>query len=41
VPELYDELGNLDVARWGIYRNAVLDELPNVAGAEAVVSGNV
>jgi hypothetical protein len=41
MPELYDELGNLDVARWCVYRNAVLDELPNVAGAEAVVFGNV
>lgn len=41
MPELYDEPGNLDVARWCAFRNAVLDELSNVAGAEAVVFGNL
>ncbi len=41
VPELYDEPGNLDGAGWCVCWNAVLDELPNVAGAEAVVFGDL
>lgn len=41
VPELYEELRNLDWARWRVYRMIIVDEFPHVKAAEAVVFGNV